>query len=111
MSLAIESEPLPLKTDAGGVVRVGATRVTLDTVIEAFCEGLTAEEIVQQYPVLELADVYAAISYYLRHRMQVEAYLEEQGRRAAAVRQRIEAELSSNGFRERLLARRRERRS
>ena len=34
----------------------------------AFKEGLTAEEIVQQYPSLTLADAYAAITYYLRHR-------------------------------------------
>ena len=38
----------------------------------AFDEGATAEEIVQQYPALSLADAYAAISYYLRHRSDVE---------------------------------------
>ena len=111
MSLAVQSDPLPLSTDAGGVVRVGGTRVTLDTVVEAFNEGLTAEEIAQQYPVLRLADVYAVISYYLRHRDHVEAYLEKQGRRAAEIRLRVETEFPSTGFRERLLARRRAARS
>ncbi len=109
MSLAVETEPLPLTTDAGGTVRIAGTRVTLDTVVEAFNEGLTAEEIAQQYPVLDLADVYAVIGYYLHHRQQVQVYLEERERTAAELRRRIEAELPSTGFRERLLARRRAR--
>ena len=47
MSLVIAgSTPVPLKTDVDGVVRVGNTRVTLDTVIAAFKEGVIAEEIV-----------------------------------------------------------------
>ncbi len=62
MSLVIVDEPIPLETDADGVVRVGGTRVTLDTVVAAFNEGATAEEIVSQYPTLHLADVYAVIS-------------------------------------------------
>ncbi len=111
MSLAVKTEPLPLTTDAGGTVRIGGTRVTLDTVVEAFGEGLTAEEIAQQYPVLELADVYGVIAYYLRHLDYVRAYLTDRARSAADLRARIEAELPSRDFRERLLARRRERRS
>lgn len=41
--------------DADGVVRVAGTRVTLDTVVAAFEEGATAEEIAQQYPSLAFA--------------------------------------------------------
>lgn len=53
MSLAIEqSQPIPLRSDADGVIRVAGTRVTLDTVAYAFKHGATAEEIVQQYPTL-----------------------------------------------------------
>ena len=36
---------LPLETDGDGVVRVGNTRVTLDTIIMALTDGATAEEI------------------------------------------------------------------
>jgi uncharacterized protein (DUF433 family) len=66
MSLVIVDIPVPLKTDVDGVVRVGNTRVTLDTVVDAFREGATAEEIVSRYPSLLLADVYAVIGYYLQ---------------------------------------------
>ncbi|MCP3964107.1 MAG: DUF433 domain-containing protein [bacterium] len=111
MSLAVEIEPLPLTTDNAGSVRVGGTRVTLDTVVEAFNEGLTAEEIAQQYPVLELGDVYAVIGYYLHHREHVREYLQEREQSASEIRARIEDELPRAGFRERLLARRREQQS
>ena len=106
MSLALSIEPLPLRTDPHGVIRVGSTRVPLDTVVEAFLEGFTAEEISQQYPVLDLADVYAVLSYYLRHRQAVEAYLAERQQRAAEIRARLEARSPQTGLRALLLARR-----
>ena len=52
MSLMVMPEPVPLAADRDGVMRVGGTRVTLDTVVAAFREGATAEEITQQYPSL-----------------------------------------------------------
>ena len=106
MTLAIEVERVPLETSADGVLRVGGTRVTLDTVVAAFDEGATAEEIAHQYPSLRLADVYAAIGYYLRHRPEIEAYLHERQRQAEQVRQQNQARFDSHGIRERLLARR-----
>ena len=53
MALSFAKEAVPLQADEDGVVRVGKTRVTLDTVVAAFSDGATAEEIVQQYPILE----------------------------------------------------------
>ena len=49
MSLPSVTEVIPLETDSSGVVRVGKTRVTLDTIVAAFCEGATAEEIVHHW--------------------------------------------------------------
>jgi uncharacterized protein (DUF433 family) len=57
MILPTTIDTLPLETDADGVVRVRRTRVTLDTIVPAFTEGATAEEIVQQYPSISLADI------------------------------------------------------
>ena len=106
MSLIIDTEPVPLQTDADGVVRVGGTRVTLDTIVVAFQQGATAEEIAQQYPTVPLSDVYAAIAYYLRHRDEVEAYLEEGERQGNLLRQKQEANRDRQEIRNRLLARR-----
>jgi len=91
MSFLIATEPIPLEIDADGVVRVGGTRVTLDTIVAAFDEGATAEEIVQQYPSLLLADVYAVIGYYLRRRPEVEAYLRQRQQQASEVRSQNES--------------------
>ncbi len=106
MALTITAEPIPLTIDVDGVVRVGGTRVTLDTVVAAFEEGATAEEIVQQYPSLQLADVYAVIGYYLRRRSGVEAYLRQRQQQAGGVRTQNEAKFDPHGIRDRLLARR-----
>lgn len=105
MALSIKTEPLPLLKDKDGVIRVGGTRVTLDTVVAAFNEGATAKEIVQQYPSLELADVYAIISYYLRKQPEVEAYLQKRQKHAEKIRKQNEARFDPQGIRERLLAR------
>lgn len=99
-------ERVPIHTDADGVVRVAGTRVTLDTVASAFETGATAEEISQQYPTIPLADVYSVITYYLRHKPEVEAYLKEREALAARVREEVERRFPSAGIRGRLLARR-----
>lgn len=105
MPLMVMPEPVPLAADRDGVMRVGGTRVTLDTVVAAFREGATAEEITQQYPSLQLADVYAVIGYYLRHQPKVDDYLREQQARGDEVRRSNEARFDPAGVRNRLLAR------
>lgn len=104
--LTVATEQVPFKVDAHGVARVGETRVTLDTVIATFLDGATAEEIVQKYPTLDLADVYSVIGYFLRNRVEVEAYLEKGREQAQKIRQQNEAKFNPQGIRERLLARR-----
>jgi uncharacterized protein (DUF433 family) len=104
----VTAEPVPLTNDADGVVRVGSTRVTLDTVVAAFNEGMTAEGIVQQYPSLRLNEVYKVIGYVLSHPAEVEDYLRERQRLAAEVRRENEARFDPAGIRDRLLARRRQ---
>lgn len=106
MPLLPVTEIVPLETDSNGVVRVGKTRVTLDTVVAAFCQGATAEEIAHQYPSLDLADVYQIIGYYLRRPTEVEEYLRERKAKAEAVRGQNEARFDPQGVRARLLARR-----
>ena len=106
MLLALPTEPVPLEEDANGVVRVKGTRVTLDTVVAAFAEGATAEEIAQQYPTLALADVYAVLSYYLRRREAVDAYLQERNERRSKLRRENESRFDPKGVRERLMGRR-----
>ena len=107
MSLTDTTERVPIRTDADGVIRVGGTRVTLDTLVAAFDAGATAEEIVQQYPSVALADVYSVIAYYLRHQPEMQAYVTRRQQQAAQVREQNERRFDPSGVRDRLLARRR----
>ncbi len=95
----------PLKVDKAGSIRIGKTRVLLDTVVSAFKTGSTPEEIVMQFPALTLADVYAVISYYLSHRHAVELYLENNRKTANEIKQAFQSKFPTTGIRERLLAR------
>jgi uncharacterized protein (DUF433 family) len=99
-------EHVPIHTDTDGVVRVAGTRVTLDTVVGAFDAGATAEEIAQQYSSVPLVDIYSVITYYLRHRAEVDVYLCGRAAQAERVREDVERRFPSAGLRERLLARR-----
>jgi uncharacterized protein (DUF433 family) len=105
MTLAILAEPAPLQANEDGVILVGKTRVTLDTVVSVFNQGATAEEIVNRYPSLNLADVYATIAFYLKHQSEVEAYLQQRQQQAQEIRVINQARFDPQGLRDRLLAR------
>ncbi len=106
MNLTITTEPTPLVINSDHVILVRGTRVPLDTIVFEFKQGATAEGIVEQYSSLDLADVYAVISYYLRHQNEVETYLQQRQQRAEKVRTENEHRLPSKGLRDRLLAQR-----
>jgi len=84
--------PLPLRADDVGAIRIGKSRITLDLVVEQYENGMTPEDIVRAYDTLELADVHDAISFYLRHRNDVEAYLKRREVEAEALKNQIESE-------------------
>ena len=106
MSLVIEAPPVPLRTDDHGVLRVGKTRVPLDTVVYAFNQGASPEEIVMSYPTLDLAHVYAVVNYYLYNRAEVDAYLGQREAEGARIQDENEKRFPQEGIRARLLARR-----
>ena len=53
------------------------SRVSLDSIVYAFLDGQAAESIAQSFPTLSLEQVYGAIAFYLGHRSEVDAYLEQ----------------------------------
>jgi uncharacterized protein (DUF433 family) len=98
-------DSVPLIANGDGTILIKGTRVPIDTVLIALKEGATAEEIIQQYPVVSLADVYAVIGSYLHQKEKVEAYLSTREQEAARVRSENEKRFTTGGFRERLLNR------
>ncbi|MBE9044983.1 DUF433 domain-containing protein [Pleurocapsales cyanobacterium LEGE 10410] len=54
---------------------VEGTRISLDSIVYAFQQGLSPESIVQSFPLLTLEQVYGAIAFYLANRTEIDAYL------------------------------------
>ena len=106
MTEALTTEPIPLIRGGDGVMRVRGTRITLDSVVSAFSEGATAEEIAQQYPSASLADIYQVIGYYLRHETELEEYFSRRRQNIQETKRANESRWPPDGIRERLLARR-----
>ncbi len=107
MTPAIQTAPPPLHADETGTLRVGTSQVVLDVLVREYQEGADPESIVRAYPTLGLADVYAAIAYYLRHKDELDAYLRARREEAARLRQEIEARQAGQpGLREKLESRR-----
>lgn len=102
---AIEPEPVPLRRDEAGRLMVPGTRVSLDILVAAFKRGESPEAVHEDYDTVSLADVYAVFSYYLRHRADVEEYLDEQESLGRALQTRIEGKDPLDGLRAKLLAR------
>jgi len=95
----------PLRWDEAGGIRIGKSRVTLDSLIAAYYGGACPEEIAIQYPTLELADIYSVLGFYLRHMEGVDAYLAERAQQAERERRTCAEQFGLMGLRERLLHR------
>jgi uncharacterized protein (DUF433 family) len=84
---------IPLSRDEHGAIRVGQTRVLLELVIHAYFLGETPEGIVDSYPSLNTADVYAVLGYYLANRDEVDAYVRQRDALTDQILQQMEANL------------------
>lgn len=100
---------VPLTTTEFGTIRVGNSRVSLDSVVHQYKQGATAERIAESFPSLDLADIYAVIAYFLAHRDSVEEYLERQEAEADDLQRQIESDpkqqKATNELRERIRVR------
>ena len=107
--IVIHSDPVPLRVDETGTIRVGNTRITLDVLLGYLLEGVTPEQIVSEawYPTLSLADIHGVLAYYYRHQTELDEYLRR--RREDSDRRQNEIEAANPTFAEvkaRLLAER-----
>ena len=107
MSVPVKFQAIapPLRWDEAGGIRIGQSRVTIDSLLASYHMGSTPEEIAVQYPVLQLEDIYATITYYLTHRQQVDKYLEQRRQKAQQQRQKLDQKYNLVGMRQRLLDR------
>jgi uncharacterized protein (DUF433 family) len=95
----------PFRWDEAGGVRIGSSRVTLDSLLTSYHNGCTPEEIAIQYSVLHLEDIYSAIAYYLNHREEIDSYLEQRNQKAQQLRHQLTQKHDLANLRQRLLTR------
>jgi uncharacterized protein (DUF433 family) len=62
-------------TQIDDAYRVSGTRVSLDSVVYAWLDGLSPESIVESYPALTLGQVHGALAYYLGHQQEIDQHL------------------------------------
>jgi uncharacterized protein (DUF433 family) len=106
MQQTFEAVTVPLEYNEQDVIRISGTRVSLDSVLHAYNEGATPEEIVYRFPTLKLDDLYAVISYALRHPKRIADYLNRQQAKQAQLRDQLASQFPADDLRARLLARR-----
>jgi uncharacterized protein (DUF433 family) len=104
MSVQIEFQVTapPFRWDEAGGIRIGQSRVTLDSLLATYHNGSTPEEIAVQYPVLCLGEIYAAIAYYLTHRQEIDNYLEQRLKKAQQQRNQFVQQYNLANLRQRL---------
>ena len=110
--MAVQADPTltaPLRMESDGTARVGSTRVTLDVLLGAYNLRKSPKAIVEAYPTLDIADVYAVIAYYLQNKAEVDEYLRVRAEEAGDVRSQIEALPGNKAFRDLIRARGKER--
>ena len=56
---------------------IAGTRVSLDSVVYSFLNGDSPEGISQNFPVLDLEQVYGGITFYLANRKLIDPYLQD----------------------------------
>jgi len=107
MSIQVEFEVSapPFRWDEAGGIRIGQSRVTLDSLLAAYHSGSTPEEIAVQYSVLHLEEIYASVAYYLSHRQQIDSYLEQRHRKQEQQRSEFVQQYNLVNLRQRLLDR------
>ena len=75
MSIALDTILVKSPGVCGGRLRVDGTRITVERIAVLYKQGHSAEEIVQTYPHLSLAQVYAALAWFHANRAEIEAAL------------------------------------
>ena len=104
MTVNISTSEFRYSVTPAGVMRVGVSRVSLDSVVYAFKQGYSPEEIALDFDALTLGEVYSTINYYLQHKPDVEAYLAKRLVQEESLRSEVEQRFDAQAIRESLLS-------
>lgn len=56
-------------------IRIKGHRIGIDDVIDYYLQGYSPEQILVELPTLNLEKIHATITYYLRNRVEMDAYI------------------------------------
>jgi uncharacterized protein (DUF433 family) len=66
---------------------IAGTRIALDSIVHAFRNGESPDEILRSFPMAgPVVKIYGAITFFLENKEKVEEYLKDQERRWEALR-------------------------
>jgi uncharacterized protein (DUF433 family) len=65
---------------------VAGTRVSFDSIVQCFTDGLSPEAILEEFETLTLAQVFGAITFYLENQPSIDAYRVRQNQPFEAAR-------------------------
>jgi uncharacterized protein (DUF433 family) len=80
MTTAVQLDAMLVCTPevCGGRLRIDGTRVTVLQIVALYKRGETPEEIAQNFPQVNLGQVYAALAYYHANRSAVDQQLNDE---------------------------------
>lgn len=62
----------------GGRLRIDGTRMTVNQIVTLYKQGLSAEQIVEQYPHRTLREIYGVLAWYHEHKDEFDKELAEE---------------------------------
>ena len=94
--LTLESiSTINLTKTSDGTIRIGRTRIALESIVHHFSLGATAEEIAQKFPSLKLAEIYGVISYFLENHEEVAKYVMQQEAESNEIQDEFESKFQT----------------
>ena len=77
------------RTPQGGW-RITGSRVSLDSIVHDYWEGLSPEGIQEDFPTLSLEQIHGALAFYLKNRNDIDQYLASEEERSEVNRKERE---------------------
>ncbi|NIL97142.1 MAG: DUF433 domain-containing protein [Planctomycetales bacterium] len=88
MPTVLETNLVRTPDVCGGRLRIDGTRMTVNQIVSMHKQGLSAEQIVAQYPQRTLGEIYTVLAWYYAHQgafddeLAAETAAEEEARQA-----------------------------
>jgi uncharacterized protein (DUF433 family) len=80
MSTVLEVTLVRTPGICGGHLRIDGTGLSVNQIVTLHNQGLSAEQIVEQYPQRTLREIYAVLAWYYEHKAEFDAELAAEDR-------------------------------